>query len=162
MPKVTIYSDIDGFPHSFLGTTDNDGNTIYRGFYPEKTGLAGKGQIKNEINKDGKLHEFQYSKDIEITDEQYAKLVDRIEADKLNPPFYDLPAGSQCSVWVADVLADAGVIDNFINADVNLKEKYVNFYSNLFGDKIGKTFGGLWVLTLDGNKRYFITHTHKH
>lgn len=143
MPKVTIYSDIDGFPHSFLGTTDNDGNTIYRGFYPEKTGLAGKGQIKNEINKDGKLHEFQYSKDIEITDEQYAKLVDRIEADKLNPPFYDLPAGSQCSVWVADVLADAGVIDNFINADVNLKEKYVNFYSNLFGDKIGKTFGGL-------------------
>lgn len=31
MPKVTIYTDTWGVPHTFLGVTDSDGNEIKRG-----------------------------------------------------------------------------------------------------------------------------------
>lgn len=44
MPKVTIYTDTwggaDWIPHTFLGITDKNGNTIYRGFSPDKTKLG--------------------------------------------------------------------------------------------------------------------------
>ena len=44
MPKVIIYTDIwgeDRIPHTFLGLTDKDGTTIYRGFSSDKPGLWG-------------------------------------------------------------------------------------------------------------------------
>lgn len=36
MPKVTIYSDVIGIPHTFLGVTDKNGVEIKRGFGLEK------------------------------------------------------------------------------------------------------------------------------
>jgi len=48
MPRVTIYTDTWGIPHTFLGITDSNGNTIYRGFGPKKPGLWGEGVVKDD------------------------------------------------------------------------------------------------------------------
>ena len=49
MPKVTIYTDTWGIPHTFLGITDSNGNTIYRGFGPKKAGALGRGSRKRRF-----------------------------------------------------------------------------------------------------------------
>ena len=48
MPRVTIYTDTWGIPHTFLGITDSNGNTIYRGFGPKKPGLWGERVVKDD------------------------------------------------------------------------------------------------------------------
>jgi hypothetical protein len=136
MPKVTIYSDISGVPHTFLGITGNNGIEKRVGFAPEKPGIFGRGVINDDSR-----HEFQYFYDMEITDEQYTKLMKRIEADESNPPFYNLPVGAQCTVWAMDVLGDAGIINRSIAPNVKIKDQYIDFYSNIFGDEVGKVFG---------------------
>ena len=51
MASIRIYNDIKGIPHTFIGITDDNGNTIYRGFSPEKTGLLGVSSVKDEATK---------------------------------------------------------------------------------------------------------------
>lgn len=38
MASIKIYNDVVGSPHTFIGITDDYGNTIYRGF--DKSGYA--------------------------------------------------------------------------------------------------------------------------
>lgn len=110
MPSIRIYNDIKWIPHTFIGITDDNGNTIYRGFSPEKTGLLGTGSVKDE-NVDNKLHEFTtLSYEIQISNEQYQKAIDFIEYSQNNPPVYNLPAGAQCTIWALEVLEKGGII----------------------------------------------------
>lgn len=115
MPKVTIYTDTwgaDWIPHTFLGITDKNGNTIYRGFSPDKTGFWGNGSVKDDFNyKQGKPHEFQHAYEIEISQEQYDALISAIKKSTNEYPFYDLPRGAQCTVWAMTMLQEAGIID---------------------------------------------------
>ena len=75
MPKVTIY-------------TDKNGNTIYRGFSPDKTGFWGNGSVKDDFNyKQGKPHEFQHAYEIEISQEQYDALISAIKKALMNIRF---------------------------------------------------------------------------
>jgi|GEM_PF-5310756 hypothetical protein len=91
MPKVTIYTDTlgaDWIPHTFLGITDKNGNTIYRGFSPDKTGFWGNGSVKDDFNyKQGKPHEFQHAYEIEISQEQYDALISAIKKALMNIRF---------------------------------------------------------------------------
>ena len=47
-PRLIIYNDIVGLPHTFIGLLNEGGNEILRGFSPEVTALKGKGKIFNE------------------------------------------------------------------------------------------------------------------
>ena len=106
MASIRIFNDIKGIPHTFIGITDDNGNTIYRGFSPEKTGLLGVGSVKDEwdYSKNEEHESTTQSYEIQISNEQYQKAIDFIEYSQNNPPVYNLPAGAQCTIWVLEVL----------------------------------------------------------
>ena len=111
-PRLIIYNDIVGLPHTFIGLLDEAGNEILRGFAPEATALKGKGKIFNENG-----HEYSSKIVISISKEQYQKALDFIEKSETNPPFYDLPNGVQCSVWAIELTNHIGATDIKMNLD---------------------------------------------
>ena len=64
-PRLIIYNDIVGVPHTFIGLLGEGGNEILRGFAPEVTALKGKGKIFNENG-----HEYSSKIVISISKEQ--------------------------------------------------------------------------------------------
>lgn len=75
MPKVTIYTDTWGVPHTFLGLTDNNGTSKYRGFAPDTTGLFGNGLIRDEYNYEiNALREYNFKFEFEVSNEKFNAL----------------------------------------------------------------------------------------
>jgi len=115
MPTIEFRIDVfgtDGIPHSFIKVDNGAGDVHIYGFGPKKEGsLWGPGTISD------KRHEYQYSsRPIEVTPEQYNKMVEYITESINNPPYYNLPASildngvNQCSQWI-NAIAKAGGID---------------------------------------------------
>lgn len=121
MASIKIYNDVVGSPHTFIGITDDYGNTIYRGFAPKETGFFGAGEVRDELDyNNNKLHEYTLEpKEIFISTEQYNKLIANVEASQKNPPSYELPFGSQCTVWVMDMLNKSGIVNIPVSLDIN-------------------------------------------
>lgn len=84
MASIKIYNDVVGSPHTFIGITDDYGNTIYRGFAPKETGFFGAGEVRDELDyNNNKLHEYTLEpKEIFISTEQYNKLIANVEASQ--------------------------------------------------------------------------------
>lgn len=108
MPRVTIYTDTWGIPHTFLGITDSNGNTIYRGFGPKKPGLWGEGVVKDDSG-----HEYQHAYEMDISQKQYEDLIENISKSAANPEKYNIFHGTQCTVWAMDMLYESGIIEPF-------------------------------------------------
>ena len=87
-------------PHTFLKVTDSNGTTTYVGFAPQVTGLTGPGEIIDNINH----AVFDSSGPIPLTPQAGALLQQYINNSIANPPYYDLPEGSQCAVWALNGL----------------------------------------------------------
>ena len=139
MPKVTIYTDIwgaDGIPHTFLGLTNSNGVEKRVGFAPRRTGLLGSGFVG-----DNSTHEYQHSYEIEISQEQYDNLDNAIKKSEMEPPYYNLPLGIQCTAWAMSMLQEAGIVDQPIAPDIDPKEFYGNFYGDIMGENFGRPFG---------------------
>ncbi len=114
---VEIAADVIGIPHSFIIVKDEAGKIVYaRGFAPEVTGLWGEGHISND------WHESTTSSGtLAVLDEQgLAHLKDIIEGYSLNPPYYNLLLGSQCTVWSLRVLKDANILSFAPNTDFSM------------------------------------------
>ena len=105
----------DGIPHTYLNI---DGKNY--GFAPIETGLTGNGKI------DIKDHEYNpdLTYTIQITDEQYNDLMNDIQVDIENPPFYNLPEGAQCTVWALEKLNDAGIVES--GADIESEGSFLD------------------------------------
>ncbi|MEW6620491.1 MAG: hypothetical protein AB1422_14340 [bacterium] len=116
MPTIEFRIDVlgtDGIPHSFIFIDNGAGDKRNYGFGPKEEGsLWGPGVISD------KAHEYQYSYGpIEVTPEQYNRMVEYITESINNPPYYSfLPASildngvTQCSQWV-NAVAKAGGVD---------------------------------------------------
>ncbi|MDO8812808.1 MAG: calcium-binding protein [Gallionella sp.] len=95
-------------PHTFMQITGPDGTITTVGFKPLQDGSAfGPGQVANDAG-----HPYDASSGtIQITDEQYQKLMDYVNrSSNANPPLlYDL-SGEQCASWVVNGLRDAGIV----------------------------------------------------
>jgi hypothetical protein len=61
-----------------------------------KTGLTGAGKVWDDTG-----HEYQESltRTIQITETQYQSLMDGIAIAKVDPPFYSILGGAQCTTW---------------------------------------------------------------
>lgn len=75
------------------------------GLYPGADGFYGKGP--GIIQPDDTSH-WTHNKKYKVCPETLKKMQDKIAADKLNPPIYNL-FGTQCTTWVLDVLMVAGI-----------------------------------------------------
>ena len=107
MPKVTIYTDTWGVPHTFLGVTDSDGNEIKRGFGPvESLSIVTDGKVYDDAG-----HEYQNSYSFDITQEQYDRLMTNIEQSAQNLGEYNALIGKQCTVWAMEMLCESGIIN---------------------------------------------------
>ena len=115
MPTIEFRIDVlgrDGIPHSFITMDNGAGDKRNYGFGPaDGESLWGPGIISD--NKD---HEYQYSYGpIEVTPEQYNKMVEYITESINNPPYYNLPKSildngvNQCSQWVNAVAKAGGI-----------------------------------------------------
>jgi len=120
MPTIEIRVDTcgtDGLPHTFIVIEHQNGETKGYGFGPLHSGDGNIHFIDEGIVKDTELNfEYQQSSGkLEISNEQYGKLMDYINRTTLNPPGYNIPAGVQCSTWVLRGLYEAGVIPSLLS-----------------------------------------------
>lgn len=94
--------------------------------------MYGKGSVKDEYDYDeNKLHDYQNAYEIEISDKQLDKLQKSIEKSIEEKPYYDLPRGSQCTVWAMDMLNSADIIDQVVKPNYNANKN--GFYGILYG-----------------------------
>ncbi len=111
MPTIEFRVDVTGVPHSFIIIDNGAGFVQGYGFAPSTPGdPMGPGHIYSDTG-----HEYDFSTGpIEVTNEQYNAIIAKINADIINPPYYNLPGSvishnsvQQCAQWVAD-LAERG------------------------------------------------------
>jgi hypothetical protein len=109
--------DVTGIPHTFIVIKNGAGITQMYGFAPATSGnLWGAGQIFDEsVSHNGDVHPWDYTTGpIQLTTDQYNKVVAEINNSIANPPYYNLPASitlpgavNQCATW-ANHLAEVG------------------------------------------------------
>jgi hypothetical protein len=148
--RVSTYAS-GPIPHSFLAISDGNGNDKIVGFAPEVTGLTGVGQVQ-----DNTKHAYDASSgQIPLSEEQYNKLLSYVTDSAANPPYYNLPAGEQCTVWAIQGLVKAGIIPPYIgpypdNGDLTsaLLTHFFGFPQTLmfnpYVQKIGFEVNDLW------------------
>jgi hypothetical protein len=117
MATIEYRMDVTGIPHTYIVINNGAGVEQMYGFAPAVSGsLWGKGQIFDEsVSHEGGVHLWDYTTGpIEITAEQYNKVVNEINISIANPPYYSVPASislpnavNQCATW-ADYLAEVG------------------------------------------------------
>jgi hypothetical protein len=118
MPTVEFRMDVSGIPHTYIIVNNGAGATQMYGFAPAAEGhLWGVGHIYDESasGQNGGPHSWDYTTGpIDITPDQYNKMIDEINHAIANPPYYNLPASilfssavNQCATW-ANHLADVG------------------------------------------------------
>ena len=122
MPYITVYSKIPSLQsfsnksilHSFI-QLNHDIKQVY-GFY-NKAGITdGKpGQILDDSWR-VETGDYQAKKDIFVTEEQYNRIVERINASIEHSGNYDIrafltpdPNDIECTMWVNNLLTDSGV-----------------------------------------------------
>ncbi|MDT3718864.1 calcium-binding protein, partial [Pseudomonas oryzihabitans] len=109
MASVELRVDVGGsdyIPHAFLIVTGPDGVERGYGFAPAEHGsLAGSGKIYDDT-----YHEYNSTTGkLELSSQEYSRLMDYIRESEANPPPYDLPFGSQCASWAVKALVEAGI-----------------------------------------------------
>ena len=118
MPTIEYRMDTTGIPHTYIVVNNGAGTQQMYGFAPATSGnLWGKGHIYDESvsGQDGGPHLWDHTTGpIEVTADQYNRVVAEINKAIANPPYYNLPASisfpnavNQCATW-ADHLADVG------------------------------------------------------
>ncbi len=114
MPQVEIFADIfgsDGVPHTFIKLYDNDGNATEYGLGPVHEGRP----IDNGKIYINERHEFDTSSGkLDITNEQYLSLQNKINESILNPPDYNLFTGKTCTSWALEMLNASGIIPSIL------------------------------------------------
>ena len=107
MPTIEIRVDVTGVPHSFIIIDNGAGFVQGYGFAPSTpSDPMGPGRIYSDTG-----HEYDFSTGpIEITNDQYNAIAEKITADIASPPYYNLPGSilfpgtvQQCAQWVTDV-----------------------------------------------------------
>ena len=118
MTTIEYRLDTKGIPHTYIVIDNGNGVTQMYGFAPSQEGhLWGKGHIFDESisGDDGGPHEYNLTTGpIEISPEQYNRIVNAINDAIGNPPYYNVlesilwpNAVNQCANW-ADYLAGVG------------------------------------------------------
>jgi hypothetical protein len=118
MPSIEYRMDVTGIPHTYIVINNGAGVKQMYGFAPAVEGnLWGTGHIYDESvsGQNGDAHLWDYSTGpIEVTAEQYNRVVNEINNAIANPPYYNLPASisypdavNQCATW-ANHLAEVG------------------------------------------------------
>ena len=107
------YEIVNGRPdpgHVFIEVIDGAaGNSTTVGFYPEARSLHRRyfphddGDLRGDIN-----HPWDVKLEIAITEDQYEEIMAQIEADRQNPPPYDLN-DNNCADYVLDLLDGIGI-----------------------------------------------------
>ncbi|MBF0329930.1 MAG: hypothetical protein HQL10_12290, partial [Nitrospirae bacterium] len=112
MPTIEFRSDIVGVPHSFIILDNGNGDRRGYGFGPQE----GRLPMGVGIITDDSTHEYQVSSGpIEVTPEQYNKMVKYVTDSINNPPYYSIPTSiidagaNQCTQWVKAVAQAGGV-----------------------------------------------------
>ncbi|VVM19441.1 hypothetical protein BSPWISOXPB_9732 [uncultured Gammaproteobacteria bacterium] len=127
MKILEIRTDTGGsdlIPHTFLYIYEKgkkDEGKGY-GFAPIKTGLTGVGKVWDDT---GHEHQALLARTIQITETQYQSLMDGIAISKVDPPFYSILGGAQCTTWAMEQLNDAGIIRSDVSVGAS------NFFTNL-------------------------------
>jgi Ca2+-binding RTX toxin-like protein len=117
-PTIEFRLDVTGTPHTYIVINNGSGVEQMYGFAPATAGqLWGKGKIYNEAisGKNGRSHEHDYTTGpIQLTVEQYNRVVAEINRAIANPPDYNVLASivypdavNQCATW-ANHLAKVG------------------------------------------------------
>jgi len=119
--RTDILSGGDLIPHTFLFV-----NGKGYGFAPVETGLTGAGKVWDNTS-----HPYNESltRTIQITEAQYQSLMDGIDIAKVDPPFYSILGGAQCTTWAMEQLNDAGIIRSDVR--VGTSDYFTNFVETL-------------------------------
>ena len=145
-PTVEFRLDVKGTPHTYIVIDNGNGVKQMYGFAPAIKGqLWGKGKIYNEAisGHEGKEHPHDYTTGpIQITAEQYNRMVAEIKRAIANPPDYNLLASiayphavNQCATWVNHLAKVGGFSD---------KLPWGNQGWNPYGQAIWTELGKYW------------------
>lgn len=106
MPQIQIRADVSWMPHSFLMVRHPNGREEGVGLAPRHGWPIDSGHIQNDID-----HAYKKTTPwIDISDSQYAALMNRINHDRLYPPNYNFfTGGSHCDTWIWSTLNEAGI-----------------------------------------------------
>ena len=94
MASITVFVDLAGLPHAFVGLTDDQGNTTYYGYFPNPDtsnghpvgpGFVGEGIDPKNIKNAGHMDQVSFSKTVNVTAEQLAAAKQTAEEWKANP-----------------------------------------------------------------------------
>ena len=133
-PKLVMYNDTNGVPHTFFKLVDENGTSTFSGFGPEG-GKRFKGDGKISDDKD---HEYSTKTEFDISKEQYEKAKAFIDKSKENPPYYDLPNGYQCSVWAIELTNEIGLTNFKIDPDGGILQSIIiNPWELALAEKLG-------------------------
>ena len=119
---IQVRADVGGedrIPHTFIVVTHPDGRVMEYGLVPFENGSpAGPGKIgiTGPNSPSERTHEWSVSTpSIQLTPDQYTRLMDKITDSINNPPDYTVPGqwwpsdADNCTGWVNDVWQAAGL-----------------------------------------------------
>ena len=113
MPTIEIRVDVSGMPHSFIVIDNGAGFVQGYGFAPAtENDPMGPGHIYPDTE-----HPYDFSTGpIQVTNDQYNAIANRINDHIQNPPYYNLPGSvalpgtvQQCAQWVMDLAQHGNV-----------------------------------------------------
>ncbi|CAK0749519.1 serralysin [Gammaproteobacteria bacterium] len=120
MASITVFVDLSGLPHAFVGLTNDQGQTVYYGYSPNPDtsqgkpvgpGYIGTGIIKDDIHSAGHMEQVSFSKTVTVTTEQLAMAEQTVAQWQDNPGTYVVAApgySNNCWDFSKAVIESAG------------------------------------------------------
>jgi hypothetical protein len=162
-PSIQMRIDVQGMPHSFLSVTHPDGTITEYGLVPAVDGSpfnAGKIDITGP-NTPHREHEKSFvGEPVQLTTEQYDKLMNIINDAVVNPPEYVVTdsaggtsgnaegtSGHNCTGWAVQVWNEAGIPNQFAVTNTWVWMPYgqavAQFTKNTWGNVKGDVVGAI-------------------